>query len=594
MSEKEIAWDLSEIFSGYDDPKISEKMDALLKNADEIVKEYKGKINIAPFTAQKLHDLLKKHEEILEGIDEIGVFSVNSFHANTKLQITKALFNKFVDFETIIQKKLTFLDLEIGKLVYEKPEILEEESLANYKNYLRKIKRSFPHKLSEAEEKLILEKDQYGANAWEQLWQSWINSKKFKATVEGEEKELTFSELFPLQQHPDRETRRSVFYSHCKLLKENEEVFSSALRNICGDWVSTSNRKHYDSPIHHSLITNETTQDIINSMMIIVEKNIDIFRRFLKIKTKLLKVPKLSGIDTWAYLPSEKKYSWDDSKDFIIQVYDQFDNECGKYVTDIFNRNHIDASPRDGKSAGAYCSGWYKGKSVFILTTFMGLLSDIAPLAHELGHGIHYYLSSQEQTFFNHFPAFTLAETASTFGELLMTEYLLKNTDVISDKITLLYNQLNWAGIVIFNLSARMWFEQSLYDSIKNGEFLDGETISKYWCAARDKIYGDSVDWHDDMKWEWAATSHYYMTFMRFYNYPYIYAQLFVYALYQTYKNEGKEFVPKFKKLLSAGGSLPPEELSKIVGLDITKADFWELGIKQFEEFVDQLEKLTK
>ncbi len=592
MNEKEIAWDLSEIFSGYYDPKISENMDALLKNADEIVKEYKGKINATTFTAQNLHDLLKKHEEILEGIDEIGVFSVNSFHANTKLQGTKALFNKFMDFETTIQKKLTFLDLEIGKLIFDKPEMLDKENLIEYKNYLRNIKRNFPHKLSEAEENLILEKDQYGTNAWEQLWQSWINTKKFKAIVEGEEKELTFSELFPLQQHPDRETRRSVFYSHCKVLKENEDVFSSALRNICGDWVNISNRRHYDGPIHHSLILNETTQDIINNMMKTVEKNIGIFQRFIKIKTKLLKLPKLSGIDTWAYLPTEKKYTWDETKDFIIQVYDEFDKVCGEYVTDILNRNHIDASPRDGKSAGAYCSGWYKGKSVFILTTFMGLLSDIAPLAHELGHGIHYYLSFQEQTFFNHMPAFTLAETASTFGELLMTEFLLKNTDVKSEKIALLYNQLNRAGIIIFNLSAWMWFEQSLYDAIKNGEFLDGETISKYWCAARDKIYGDNVDWHEEMKWEWAAVSHYYMTYMRFYNYPYIYAQLFVYALYHTYKNEGKEFVPKFKKLLSAGCSLSPEELSKIVGLDITKPDFWQLGMKQFEQFIDELEEL--
>jgi len=592
MSEKEIAWDLSEIFSGYDDLKISENMDSLLKDADKIVKKYKGKINTTAFTAQNLHGLLEKYEKILAGVEDIEVFSENSFNANRTLPETKTVYNKYLEFQSSISKKLAFLGLEIGKFVYENPEIVNEEILSNYKNYLSKIMKKFPYKLSESEEQLILDKDQFGAKAWQQLRDSWISGKKIKAIVEGEEKIITFSEIFPLIQHPDRETRISVFQSHCESLKENEEIFSSALRNICSDWVKTSNRRHYDSPIHQNLIENETTQNIINNMMRIIEENLEIHQKFLKIKTKLLNLLNLTGYDSWARLPSKKRYAWDETKEFIIQVYNMFDKKCGDYVSDIFNRNHIDASARDGKSGGAYCSPWFNGKSAFLLTTFKGLLGDIVPLAHELGHGIHSYLSSQEQTFFNYMPTFTVAETASTFGELLMTEFLLKNTKATSEKIALLYNQLNWGGIVIFRLSARMWFEQSLYDAILNGEFLDGETISKYWCAARDKVYGDAVEWSDEMKWEWAATSHYFMTDLRFYNYPYIYAQLFVYALYQTYKKEGNKFVPKFKKLLSAGSSLSPEELGKIVGLDITKPDFWQLGIKQYEDFVDELEKL--
>ncbi|MFW9818353.1 MAG: M3 family metallopeptidase [Candidatus Thorarchaeota archaeon] len=594
MSEKEIAWDLREIFAECDDPKISETMDDLMKKADEIIDLYKGKINLPSFTSQNLHDLLIKHEEILAGVEEIEIFSYNSFNANSILPETKAILNKYLEFQSSISKKLAFLEIEIGKYIYKNPEIVDEESLWNYKNYLGKILRKFPYKLSETEEQLILDKDQFGAKAWQQLRASWITSKKIKAIVEGEEKIISFSELFSLWQHPDRKTRISVFQSHCDSLKKNEEIYTSALRNICNDWVKTSNRRHYESPIHQSLIDNETTQVIIDNMMRIIEENLEVYQRFLRIKTKLFNLPKLGGVDAWARLPSKKKYTWDESKEFIIQVFDTFDHTFGEYSSDIFKRNHIDASARDGKSGGAYCSPWYNGKSAFILTTFKGLLGDVVPLAHELGHGIHSYFSSQEQTFFNYIPTFTVAETASTFGELLMTEHLLKDTKETSDKISLLYNQLNWAGMIIFHLSARMWFEQSLYDAIINGDFLDGETISKYWCAARDKIYGDKVKWLDEMKWEWAATGHYFRTDLRFYNYPYIYAQLFVYALYQTFKKEGKAFIPKFKKLLSAGSSMSPEELGKIVGLDIIKPDFWRLGMRQYESFVDKLEKLTK
>ena len=593
MSEKEIAWDLTEIFSGCNDPKISKTMDAVMGKADEMINQYKGKINEPNFTAQDLHDLLEKHEEILARMEDLEVFSFNSFHANMTLPETKALYNKFTDFQSSISKKLTFLELEIGKLVTDKPQIINDETLSNYKFYLEKIRRKFPFKLSEAEEQLILEKDQYGAKAWEQLKSSWISTRKFKATVEGKEKDLWFSEARPLLKHPNRETRISVFKSVTGLLGKDEEIYSSALRNICGDWVKNTNRRHYGSPIHQSLIDNDTTQEIIDNLMKTVDNNIGIYRKFLTIKAKLLNLPKLGGVDIVTYLPSEKRCTWDEIKKINLQIYSKFDKTFGEIVSDIFKRNHIDASTREGKTGAIYCSQWFYGKSAFILTSFKGLLSDVMPLTHELGHGIHFYLSSREQTFLNYMPGMTVAETASKFGELLLTDYLLETSESTTEKIFLLTNLLSGVGFTIFVVSARMWFEQSLYDAIEKGVFLDGKTISKYWCAARDKIYGDSVEFFDDMKWMWSFAPHYFLHNFRFYNYPYVYAQLFVYALYQTYKEEGEKFVPKFKKLLSAGGSISPEELAKIVGFDITTPDFWNLGMKQYEKFVDELEKLT-
>ena len=594
MSEKEIAWDLSEIFSSCDDPQIAKKMDLLTEKADEIVSEYKGKINMHTFTAQNLHDLLEKQERIFADVEDIEVFSKNSFYANMSLPETKAIYNKYKDFQNSILKKLTFVELEVGKFLYENPDIVDEEILSIYKNYLGKVRRKFPYKLSVTEEELIIEKDQFGANAWQQLRDSWISSRKFKATVEGEEKTITISDFLPLAMHPDRETRISVFKSICGLIGKDENVISSALRNICGDWVKIVSRRRYKSPIHQSLIDNDTTQDIIDNLMKTIEENIDVYLRFLKIKTKLLNLPKLNGVDISGRLPFKKKYTWIETKELTIQIYSKFEKEFGEIITDIFNKNHIDASTREGKLGGAYCSPWYNGKSAFILTPFKGLINDVYPLTHELGHGIHSYLSSREQSFINYMPGLLVAETASIFGELLLTDHLLKTTDSTNDKITILANELTGAGFVIFNVSARMWFEQSLYDAIEKGEFLDGNTISKYWCAARDKIFGDSVEWFDEMKWVWMIMPHYFLSFTRFYNYPYVYAKLFVYALYQTYKKEGESFVPKIKQFLSAGGSLSPEELGKIVGLDITTPDFWNLGMKQYEIFVDELEKLTK
>ncbi|MFX1566948.1 MAG: M3 family metallopeptidase [Promethearchaeota archaeon] len=594
MSEKEIAWDLSEIFAGCDDPKISESMDALLKDTDEIVKGYRGKINTNSFSAQNLFNLLKKQEKILADMEELKVFSVNLFNANMTVPETENLYNKFKDFHSTILKKLAFLEIEIGKLINENPQLIDDESLINYKNYLFKVKRRFPFKLSVKEEKLILEKDQYGVIAWEQLRDSWISSRKFKVIVEGEEKIISFSDFMPLAMHPDRETRLSVFKSVSDLLGKDESIISSALRNICSDWVKMVNLRNYNSHMHQSLIDFNTKQNIIDNLMKTIEENIHIYHRFLKIKAKLLNLPKLHGADIWGRLPFKKKYTWEETKELTIRLFSNFDKEFGEIVSDIFERHHIDASTREGKSGGAYCSPWFNGRTVFILTSFKGLINDVLPLAHELGHGIHCYLSSREQTFINYIAEKLLAESASNFGELLLAEHLLKFAESSKDKITILTNELTGTGSVLFYVSARMWFEQSLYDAIQKGEFLDGNTISEYWCSARDKIFGDSVDWFDEMKWLWMTTPHYFFSDTRFYNYPYVYGKLFVYALYKSYKNEGESFIPKFKKLLSLGDSLSPEELGKIVGMDVTKPDFWQLGIKQFEEFVEELEKLIE
>ncbi|MFX1454762.1 MAG: M3 family oligoendopeptidase [Promethearchaeota archaeon] len=594
MTKKEIKWDFSELFSGHDDPKLPKTMENLNEEADQFIKDYKGKIDDKKFSADDLKLLLEKIEDFSARIDEVQLFSVNSFNANMTLPETQALNSKYREFETQISTKLTFIDLEIGKLIYENKELINNPTLANYKHYLETIYRAYPHKLSEIEEQIIIEKDQHGIRAWSQLQGAWLNTREFKVNVEGEEKILSYGEANNLLTHPDRETRISANKSIYGLLGKDEEIFTSAIRNICADWMKNSKRRKYNSPMHDSLIINDTTQEIIDSLVKTIEESVGVYQRYLKIKAKLLNLPKLTCADVVAPLLNvpHKKYKWDEAIELIFEALSHFDDSFFDIAKDMFERNHIDASVRKGKRNGAYCTGWYKGKSAFILLSYDGAIREIYTLTHELGHAIHDYLASRAQTYINMHPGYTVAETASTFGELLMTDLLLEKAKTKEEKMAIIAHVLDEAGQSAFQVSARIWFEQSLYDAIEDGEHLDGKTVSKYWCAGRDKIYGDSVEWFEEMDWEWTMKGHYYIPNFRFYNYPYVYAQLFVYALYKTYKKEGKSFVPKFKKLLSSGGSVSPEELGKIVGLDITKPDFWKLGIQQYEDFVNQLENL--
>ena len=594
MTKEEIAWDLSKLFSGPDDPKIDKLIESSKIQVEQLIKDYKGKIKAPDFKAKDLQKLFQRQEEFDANLDELITFAHILYDADMQITEHEALKNKTIEFGTEISKKLTFLELEIGKFVYENKELVDDPILQNYRHYVEKIARSYPYLLSEIEEQLILEKDQYGVSQWSQLQGKWLNTRKFHVMVEGEEKILSYGEAYILLSHPDRETRISADKSIYSTLGKDEYIFSTALRNICGDWMKTVERRKYDNDLHHSLIVNDTSQEIIESLMKTIEENAHVYQRYLKLKAKLLKLPRLNYADVLAPLLEmpDKKYTWDETKKLILEGYQNFDKEFAEIAADMFEKRHIDASIRMGKRNGAYCASWYKGRSAFILLNFAGQIGEIYTLTHELGHTIHDYLAADKQTYLNLHPGYTTAECASIFGELLMTDFLLETSDSDSFKKAILAHVLDDSGMAAFQVSARYWFEHSLYNALKNNEYLDGQTISKLWVAGRDKIYGDSVDFFDELIWEWTMKPHYYQVGFRFYNYPYVYAQLFVYALYQVYKTEGKAFAPKFKKLLASGGSLSPKELGKIVGLDITKPEFWNLGIKQYEEFVNQLEEL--
>jgi oligoendopeptidase F len=284
-------------------------------------------------------------------------------------------------------------------------------------------------------------------------------------------------------------------------------------------------------------------------------------------------------------------YGWGEARKEVVDAYMEFDKETGGWVDEMFERRHIDGEVRKGKSSGAFCSSWLAGKSAYVLQSFNGKMGDVYTQAHELGHAVHAYLGSRAQKPSNYEIGSCIAETGSVFGELLLTERLLSMAKTKEEKQAILANVLDEFGMAAFQVSARVFFEQSMYDAIKRGDFLDGETVAKLWVAARDMIYGDSVDWLGVMKWEWTMKLHYYIPNYRFYNYPYVYAQLFVFALYRLYKEQGESFVPKLKRLLAAGSSKSPRELAFELGFDITDEAFWEKGMAQAKELIDMLEK---
>jgi oligoendopeptidase F len=593
-NQTEVTWDLTALFPSLTDLSIEQAMVEGKASADTFEKKYRGRITA--LTPEKLLQCLRQLELFEAKIGDISLYASLSFSANMTTPQIQALFDKVSKFEAELGKQLAFFSLELGALVKAKPELIPNPVLSGYRHMLERVLRRVEHQLSEIEEQLIIEKDQFGVQAWEELQSKWLNTRTFEVSVSGEKKTLSYGEANGLLPHPNRATRESANRSIYGLLGKDGEIFASALRSICNDWVNISKRRKYASPMESSLISNDTEQTIVENLLGAIEKNAGPYRRYLKTKAKLMDLQTLGNHDIVAPLPDtpEQKFTFEEARSLVTRAYSRFDAKYAAAVIEMFEKRRIDVSPRFGKRNGAFAASWYNGKSAFILDNFSGTLNDVYTLAHEMGHATHDYYATRNQTYLNTSIPSIVAETASIFGELLLTDLLLSEAKSDAERKAVLSLVLDEAGMTAFQVTARVWFEQALYNSIQNDEFLDYKTICNHWTKSRDRIFGEAVTWFPEMESEWTMKPHYYMANYRFYNYPYVYAQMFVYAMYQRYLEEGKQFVPKLERVLSAGSSLSPKQIGCLVDLDVSANDFWQLGLKRFRGFIGELEKIVR
>jgi oligoendopeptidase F len=587
---EEMRWEIAQLVDSMYPDGIIGKLEEMVKSANELAEKYRGKIK--NLDAPGLHVFLEARDDFSLKYEGVTEYCSLRYNADSTDHVSKRLYEAFRKAGTRTGQALAFMEIELGDLLKSKPDLFADPNLEEYKHFLERIKMRIPHILSEELEKIIMSKDQNGVSAWSQLQGDWLSTRVFKIRVDGVEKTMSYGEIISLYQSPDRELRREANRVVYDGLGKDDQLWASAIRSICGDHLQMCEWRKYPTPMTQSLIDNDVQQEAIDSLMRTMDDNVSVYRRYLWLKAKLMGLEKLGNWDIVAPLPGspEKKYTWEESRREVVSAYTDFDPEWGRWVDEMYLRRHIDGEVRNGKRSGAFCASWLTGKSAWVLQSFNGQIEDVYTQAHELGHAVHAYLGSRHQKPSNYEIGGCIAETASVFGELLLTDRLLAKANTKGEKQAIIATVLDEFGMAAYQVSARVYFEQSMYDSIRDGKFLDGEAVSSLWISGRDRVYGDAIEWLPEMKWEWTMKAHYYIPNYRFYNYPYVYAQLFVFALYRLYKEQGKSFVPKMRAILSAGSSRSPAELAKNIGFDIIKDDFWRKGIQQFEQFVDQLE----
>lgn len=591
MTTQEMIWDLSQLVVSTDSASIKKKLEEMVDEAEKVRNNYHGKIGV--LDAKGVSELLESKDALTLKYEGAVKYCFLMYAANSTDETAKQLNDAARRAMMKVGQKLAFVDIELGKLVAAKPGMVKDSKLTEYRHYLERLLRRVPHMLSETEEQLVIVKDKNGINAWETLQSDWLSTRMFQIEVKGEKKTIPYGQMVGFYQNPDRDLRKRAYQTVYETAGKDEIVWASAIRSVCEDHTQMCELRKWQTPMRQSLIDNDVDEQAITSLIKTIEKSAKLYQKYLQLKAKLMNLSKLANYDLMAPLPKtpETTYAWADARKEVTGAYAEFDQQIGDWISEMYQKRHLDGEVRKGKTAGAFCASWLAGKSAYILQSFNGRMMDMYTQAHELGHAIHAYLASRAQKPSNCEVGSCAAETGSIFGELLLTERLLKKAKSKEEKQAILAIVLDEFGMAAFQVSARVFFEQALYDSIKAGKFLDGETVAKLWVEARGKIYGDSVEWLEAMQWHWTTTPHYYMANYRFYNYPYVYAQLFVYALYRLYKEQGRSFVPKLEALLAAGSSKSPRELATELGFDVTSEAFWQKGMKQAEEFINMLEQ---
>lgn len=591
VTGNEMVWDLTPLVESPDPAAIQQKLASMVADAERMRARYRGKIE--GFAAPDLRRLLEMKDAFVLTFEGVLLYCNLLYAADATNDVAKHLNDAARQASMEVGQAFAFFDIEVGRLLVETPTLVDDPVLAEYRHALNRLLRSVPHQLSEAEERVILIKDKNGVGAWELLQSDWLSTRTFAIEIAGKMETLPYGRIIGFYQSPDRDLRRRAYQIVYEGLGEDALLWASAIRAVCADHVQMCALRQNPTPMTQSLIANDVDQPTIDGLMQTIERHVGLYHRYLRLKAKLMGVPKLANYDILAPLPHapETTYTWARARQAVVEAYRAFDEEVGDWVDEMYEKRRLDGEVRLGKESGAFCSSWLAGKSAYVLQSFNARQGDVYTQAHELGHAIHAYLYARAQRPSNCEVGSCIAECGSIFGELLVTEQLLSKAPTTTEKQAILTYVLDEFGMIAFQVSARVFFEQSLYDALQRGVFLDGDTVASLWTAARNRIYDDTVDWQPVMKWEWTMKPHYYQANYRFYNYPYVFAQLFVFALYRLYQEQGAAFVPKLKALLAAGASKSPRELGAELGFDITTEVFWEKGMEQAEVFLNALEE---
>jgi oligoendopeptidase F len=588
-----VAWDLGDLYAGADDPGINRDLEAALERARAFEAAYRGKIDVPDGPpADRLLAALRELERLSEQMDRPAVYASLLHAAKTDDPRRGALLALTREKRTAINKYLIFFDLEWVKVPDEPVKrLLEVPILAPYRHYLEQKRAWRPHYLSEPEEKILEEKSITGRAAWVRLFDETVSAIRFPLAHDGKTETLSLQQLLAKLYDPDRPLRRAAAESITRALQENARLLTYLLNTVVLDHRLDYEMRKFPDPMAPRHLANEISPAAVEALMTAVERHQDLVPRYYRLKGRLLGLERLYDYDRYAPLFGDLPgCKWSEAHRIVADSYEAFSPRAGAVVREFFDKSWIDAELREGKRGGAFSSSAVPSVHPYILMNFTDKLRDVMTLAHELGHGLHQYLS-RHVGYLQCDTPLTTAETASVFGEMLTFNRLLEVYPDPRTRLALLCGKIEDSFATAFRQIVLTRFEQALHKARQAEGELTTERINALWLAANRPMHGDVVELTEGYAWWWAYIGHF--VHVPFYCYAYAFGELLVLALVQKYKEEGPAFVPRYLELLSAGGSEAPPVLLARLGVDVTDPNFWDLGLRLLGDMVSQAEDLA-
>ena len=587
-----VAWDLNPLLDdGGGDPGAA--VDAMLATAQEraesIAAEHAGKIDQldGPGLVKLMHEL----EEIQELAGRAGSYAVLNFSGNTADPARGALLQRMQEKATAIETALLFFELEWAALEDARAEeLLAADGLDFARHHLRAARRYRPHLLSEPEERIFSERALTGRTAWARLFEEQASAitVELPDATEPVSLEVAMARLFS----PEREVRRDTAERVTQALSTGLRTRAFAFNTLLADKMVEDRLRKFPTWLSSRNLANEASDESVQALIEAVRARYEVPRRWYRLKAQLLGVDKLADYDRLAPVSADEEHvNWGEARDLVLDSYGSFSGELGSLARRFFDEQWIDAPVRPNKRGGAFCAYTVPSAHPYVMLNYTYKRRDVMTLAHELGHGVHAALGARQGVFHMSTPL-TLAETASVFGEQIVFGRLLELAETPDSRLALLTEAVDGAVATVFRQVAMNRFEHLVHTERREAGEIAIERFAELWLQSQGELLGDAVELTDNYGSWWSYIPHFIGS--PGYVYAYAYGQLLALAVYGRYEEEGESFVPAYLELLGAGGSKPPEELGKIVGVDLADPGFWDLGLAIVDRQLEAAENAAK
>ncbi|MGH7884372.1 MAG: M3 family oligoendopeptidase [Thermodesulfobacteriota bacterium] len=591
---KGMNWDLTSYFPEFKGDIYNDFKKSLIREIETIKKEASTLNSLMENNLSEWKSVFLATEELIKRYSHISSYvgCLSAADSNNEKYISEdasisLLGSELEKLEVELKRAVKGVDKNIFN------RFISSKELQSAGYYLERVYKQAEYSMEKDKEMLASDLGVDGISAWGRLYDTVSSKMTFEMNYpDGTTKTLPMSQRRSLMENPDREIRKAAFEGGNSSWKQYEDIAASSLNAISGTRHTLYKHRSVDHFLDIALFDSAISKETLDAMIEAIYESVEVPKNILRQKAKSMGLDSIAWYDLGApvKLETETNINWEDAKSKVSNSFSASYKKLGGFINHMYENEWIDWEVRKGKRPGGFCTGSLLTTESRIFMTYNESIGDILTLAHEAGHAFHSHVMKEIRPY-KHFYPMTLAETASTFGEMLLIEGLINDPNISDkDKVMLLDAEVNHGAIYLMDIPVRYEFEKKVYEERKDGE-LSVSRFKELMIETQKEVFGEVLSEYDP--YFWASKLHFYITGVSFYNFPYTFGYLLSRYLFSKFKENGKEFLPVYEDFLKLTGSDNAEGVVKrTIGDDITKKEFWVNAIKTLKEPHETLNEL--